>query len=549
MSVARRATAPGRVNLIGDHTDYNQGLALPMAIDLGTDRRVHPDRPARPDLLLHRLLPRGSCCPSTSPLARRCLSTSSPPGPGWSAAMVALARPRARRGGPDRDHPAHRARASPRARRCGGAGRGLRGVRTGPRAIGPAVPAGRALARVSRSGIMDPLACAGGRAGHGLLIDFADLAIEHVPIPDDAEIVVVDSGVRRHLRSTDTPPGWPSARRRPSIVGPLGRADEADLVGLATRCSAAGPATWCTECAPGARRGRGPRRRRPAAAGALMTESHRSLADDFEVSTPALDALVDRFCGHPGVYGARITGAGFGGLRGGADPARGRRPRRPSPTAPGRGRRQRRHRRPCGDGEPVAAISGARGLEAPDRVRPPAVDDPLEDRPACGRRRSHRTPSSPRTVSRAPVPSIRRTRVCTTSTELDVRQAVSTCRGDSTPDRSTTRNEVTIRLVVRHRSEADQPPGAGHGRRRSPRPSAGHRGVGDDDSRVTATAMATSRDEPAARSGTTQCGRMSTRTSSPAQSWRSGGRPTPQPSLPAIEPAERSTEPSAPAAE
>ena len=44
-----------------------------------------------------------------------------------------------------------------------------------------------------------------------------------------------------------------------------------------------------------------------------MVESHRSLRDDFEVSTTALDELVDRLCATPGVFGARVTGAGFGG--------------------------------------------------------------------------------------------------------------------------------------------------------------------------------------------------------------------------------------------
>jgi galactokinase len=48
-------------------------------------------------------------------------------------------------------------------------------------------------------------------------------------------------------------------------------------------------------------------------AGALMTESHASLRDDFEVSTPTLDALVERLLDTPGVHGARLTGGGFGG--------------------------------------------------------------------------------------------------------------------------------------------------------------------------------------------------------------------------------------------
>lgn len=55
------------------------------------------------------------------------------------------------------------------------------------------------------------------------------------------------------------------------------------------------------------------RRGDPAALGVEMAASHASLRDDFEVSTPALDALVDRLSATPGVFGARLTGAGFGG--------------------------------------------------------------------------------------------------------------------------------------------------------------------------------------------------------------------------------------------
>jgi len=49
------------------------------------------------------------------------------------------------------------------------------------------------------------------------------------------------------------------------------------------------------------------------AVGAVMNEGHRSLAEDFRASIPALDELVDRLVGMPGVYGARMTGGGFGG--------------------------------------------------------------------------------------------------------------------------------------------------------------------------------------------------------------------------------------------
>ncbi len=129
-------------------------------------------------------------------------------------------------------------------------------------------------------GAMDPLVCAGGRRGHALLIDFATLATDQVPVPDEAEIVVVDSGQRRTLRT--------SGLRRPggrvpgaaSVVGPLGIGVESDLAALSDPVlHRHGPAT-SSPSAAGSESSR--RRWRPATwpgRARLMAESHRSLAE------------------------------------------------------------------------------------------------------------------------------------------------------------------------------------------------------------------------------------------------------------------------------
>jgi galactokinase len=140
-------------------------------------------------------------------------------------------------------------------------------------------------------GVMDQLASAAGVAGHALLIDCGSLKTRPVPVPADVEIVVVHSGERRALagsayarRRAELEAGDPRRRRHVAtenerVLAFAAALDRGDLTG----------------------------------AGRLMVESHASLRDDFEVSTAALDALVARLCALPGVHGARLTGAGFGG--------------------------------------------------------------------------------------------------------------------------------------------------------------------------------------------------------------------------------------------
>ena len=163
-------------------------------------------------------------------------------------------------------------------------------------------------------GIMDQFASALGRRDHALFIDCRSLESEPIPLPDGIAIVIVDSKVQRKLSDTVY------NRRREDCSGAaralgiesLRDADESRLPGLSgdllkrarhvvtenLRVLAAAEALRSSDL---------------ATLGRLLHESHVSLRDDFEVSTPELDLLVDLAGGLDGVIGARLTGGGFGG--------------------------------------------------------------------------------------------------------------------------------------------------------------------------------------------------------------------------------------------
>jgi galactokinase len=177
-------------------------------------------------------------------------------------------------------------------------------------------------------GLMDPLVCAGGRAGHALLIDFDTLDRRPVPIPDDVEVVVVDSGRSRALATSAYAARVAECSAAATRVGPLGLLRTGDLAALDDPLLRRRARHVVTECARVRGTADALAADDPAVAGAHLSASHRSLATDFDVSTPELDALVAELESRPGVYGARMTGAGFGGCvvaltrPGAIDPAR-----------------------------------------------------------------------------------------------------------------------------------------------------------------------------------------------------------------------------------
>jgi galactokinase len=163
------------------------------------------------------------------------------------------------------------------------------------------------------SGIMDQLASAAGVAGHALLIDCHTLEIRPTPVPDGLDVVVVHSGQPRTLSGSAYAERVAECARAEADIGPLRLASVHDVDGVTDEVARRRARHVVTEnervraftaaLAVGDLR----------AAGAAMLASHASLRDDYEVSTPVLDEMVERLVSTPGVHGARLTGAGFGG--------------------------------------------------------------------------------------------------------------------------------------------------------------------------------------------------------------------------------------------
>jgi galactokinase len=300
------ATAPGRVNLIGDHTDYMGGLVLPMAIQLGVTVtgelsgdciELASDDFAEPVSIPLPVHDPGSVLPEWGRYAagvaaqlgattgfRGRISSTLPAGSGLSssaAVEVALALALGDRGTPVEV-----------ARRC---------------------QAAEQLATGVPCGIMDQLCSAAGIAGHALLIDCSTLEITPVRIPPSAAVWVVHSGERRRLVGSEYATRRSECEQAEAAIGPLRSADPSAIAGLADPVLRARARHVRSECDRVAAFGAAIAQEDLLAAGALMDESHRSLRDDFEVSTSRLDELVDRLRTVRGVYGARLTGGGFGG--------------------------------------------------------------------------------------------------------------------------------------------------------------------------------------------------------------------------------------------
>jgi galactokinase len=314
--------APGRINLIGEHTDYNAGLAMPAAIDRwvvvalslpgGAGLRVRAEdydadlelpagslpSPAQPSWVrfaLGCIAEFGALHPLAGGL-RAVVAGDVPLGAGLSSsAAVELAwlnALRAATGAPLADLDLCRM-----------------GQRVEHRHLGLC------------SGLLDQLASQCARAGHALRIDFADLAVRAVPL----DLVgwtwaVLDTGVRRELaasayreRVAECARGLAQARALDPAIRGFRDLTEAHLAALpealASRRLGHVLAENARVCAMEGALAAGDGER----AGALLSASHRSLRDAYAVSCPELDLLVGLAEAAPGCAGARMVGGGFGG--------------------------------------------------------------------------------------------------------------------------------------------------------------------------------------------------------------------------------------------
>jgi galactokinase len=310
-SIPVRAHSPGRVNLVGDHTDYNEGVALPMAVDLGTTVRFVPDDGARV-VLRSAQDPEPADVSLHASLDRRVLGALEPRWARYVAAIVATVRPAAGGSGTvSSTLPLGAGLSSSAALEVATAL--VLGCEAEP------VPLARACQRAEQAatgvptGIMDQLAVSAAEEGSAVLIDFADLSTRPVPMPVGAEVVVVHSGETRLLDRSAYAQRRAECEAAAARMGPLGRLDPEVVAALPDALLRRRARHVVSECARVRDVTAALRSGDLAEAGRLMTASHLSLAHDFEVSTAGLDALVESLVARPGVFGARLTGAGFGG--------------------------------------------------------------------------------------------------------------------------------------------------------------------------------------------------------------------------------------------
>jgi galactokinase len=317
------ATAPGRVNLIGEHTDYNDGFVFPCAIDLGVYLAL--SRSEGPSRLVSQEVGEGQPFETTTVE------------PGDVNPEIA---------GDWTKYPAGMAWAF---RQEGVLVDNVIGALVSTVPIGSGVSSSAAvemafavawrqmhglphtasmLARLGQicenrfvgvnSGIMDQMASANGVAGHAMFLDTRSLEIRQAPIPQELAIVLMDTGKPRALTTS----AYNERRSQcESVARALGvpALRDADMTALDSAEHRLDKVAYrrarhvITENARCERFAEALTAKDLSEIGALMRASHESLRDDYEVSCAELDAMAESAWAAPGCVGARMTGAGFGG--------------------------------------------------------------------------------------------------------------------------------------------------------------------------------------------------------------------------------------------
>ena len=314
------AAAPGRINLIGEHVDYQGGLVLPAAINLGVFAAA--GRLAEPVLRLQTSFAGAS--EVEIPLDALHRLEAADAWANYPLGVVACYRQAGHETGGlaiafDASLPAGAGLSSSAAFEAATAMivEQACGISLPPRERALLCQQAEHTFAGVPCGIMDQLAVNAGQAGHALLIDCQSLEVVPTPLPNDLAMVVVDSGVKHALADGEYAKRRADCETAARLLG-VGCLRDATLASVLGAREALGERIF--------RRARHvvteiERTRAFAAALAggeldtaagLMAASHASLRDDYEVSCEELDALVEIACGL-GIAGARMMGGGFGG--------------------------------------------------------------------------------------------------------------------------------------------------------------------------------------------------------------------------------------------
>jgi galactokinase len=316
-----RSRAPGRVNLIGDHTDYNQGLVMPMAIQLETCVRTSP-------LASNELVIRSD---SVDAEARVNLDDDLKPRGDWTDYVVGVARVLRENG--RRVHGVELSISSTLPQGAGLSSSAALEVAAALAMLDADLPDRITVAQWcqraenefvgANCGIMDQYVVCLGRTGHALMIDCRTLESRLVPIPPDIAIVVSNTMVTHSIAggeyNTRRDQCDAAVRALTPVLPDVQSLRDVSLMQLNTYRDLLPSTIYKRARHVIAENGRVAQaadaldRRDFARCGELMRESHLSLRDDFEVSCAELDLMVDLASAHPGVFGSRMTGGGFGG--------------------------------------------------------------------------------------------------------------------------------------------------------------------------------------------------------------------------------------------
>lgn len=309
------AYAPGRVNLIGEHTDYTGGLSLPFAIQLGVTIAGHTTDCQRVTAI----------STATEDSVEFDIASEYPnSSPEWGKLLAAVASELHAHGMTTRGAALEISSTLP-------LGSGLSSSAAISVATALALSSqpdelladGVSIARVAQlaetsatgvpCGIMDQIASAFGQPGSALLLDSRDTSFTPIALPAEWRYLVVNSGEHRTLAGSEYGLRSAQCAEAESQIGPLREASLGKIESIGDPTVRNRARHVVTENQRVTDFVEAVSNRDIENGGELISQSHRSLRDDFDVSTDRLDALVENLESQRAVMGARLLGGGFGG--------------------------------------------------------------------------------------------------------------------------------------------------------------------------------------------------------------------------------------------